>query len=89
MRRPRMEFGEVRMAFTNGGRDERRAENISRLTFAHVERLMDGRLRRLGADVEIGHLRVGPVGVSFETMSDEAIARAGAAEIYRALLREL
>ena len=85
----RVEFGQVRMSYAVGaGRDRGRAETISRLTFEHVERLMTPALRRLGGDRLVKHLSVGPVQVSFETMDDEAIARASASEIYRALLGE-
>jgi hypothetical protein len=85
----RLEFGEVRMSYAGGGRtDAARAEAISRLTFEHVERLLAPALGRLRADRHVRHLSVGPVHVSLETMDDEAIARASALEIYRALLGE-
>jgi hypothetical protein len=84
----KVEFGEVRMSFGGGRADAARAEAISRLTFEHVERMLTPALRRLSRDRLVRHLSVGPVQVSFETMDDEAIARASASEIYRALLGE-
>jgi hypothetical protein len=80
----RVQFGQVRMSFRNGGGHEHRASTISRLTFDHVHQMLDAHRPRLPAAV-VDHLRVGPVRVSLAGMDDEEIARASAAEIYRAL----
>ena len=60
------------------------ASTFWRLTFDHVQQMLDAHRPRLPAAV-VDHLRVGPVPVSLEGMDDEEIARASAAEIYRAL----
>lgn len=86
---PRLTFDEVRVACDCGPGHAHRAERIARLTFERVRELLGGELRHLAADVEVESLEVGPVHVSFETMSDEEVARAGADEIARALLRAL
>jgi hypothetical protein len=84
MRDTRVQFGQVRMSFRNGGGHEHRAPTISRLTFDHVQQMLDARRPRLPTAV-VDHLRVGPVPVSLAGMDDDEIARASAAEIYRAL----
>jgi hypothetical protein len=89
MANPQMEFGEVHMAYTNAETHAGRAEHISRLTLAHVGRLVTLRLGRPRADVRVERLRVPPIHVSFDTMDDEMIARTSAEEIYRALLGAL
>jgi hypothetical protein len=81
-----MEIGEVRMSFVGGARQAERTERISRLTFQHVQRMMDSRLRRMEQSAEISYLNVGPIHVWFDSMDDETIARESATEIYRALL---
>ncbi len=83
----KMEVGEIRMSYAGGGeRSPERTENISRLTFEHVEQLMSPTLRRLQDERLVKNLSVGPVHVSFETMDDDTIARTSALEIYRAIL---
>jgi hypothetical protein len=85
---PTVQFGEVHVSLANGRGHEHRAANISRLTFDHVQRLMaaGGASLRPGA---VDHLRVGPVPVSLADMDDNEVARASAAEVYRAVLRAL
>jgi hypothetical protein len=89
MSQQRIEIGEVRMSFVNGEDQEQRTEHISRLTFEHVLRLMGGRISGLSRLAHVNYLSVGPIHVSFDAMDDEAIARASAAEIYRALLQAI
>ena len=82
-----MEFGDVAISFAGTECDSGRAENISRLTFEYVQQLLERSLQQIGADVEINRLEVPAILVSFETMSDEAIARASADRIYHALMQ--
>ncbi|MGH7597038.1 MAG: hypothetical protein ACREOI_11845 [bacterium] len=86
---PRVEMKDVRLSFVNGENDSQRAENISRLIFAYVQELMERELQHLGAEMTIEQLEVPAVRVSFGTMDDEAIARASATEVVRALLQSL
>lgn len=86
---PRLEFGEVRMSFTNGENQTQRTERIARLTFEYVQEMMERELQHLGADVFIEYLEVPPIQVSFETMDDETIAKVSAEGIYHALLQTL
>lgn len=86
---PQIEFGEVGMSFEGGGRHAERGRHVAELTFHYLRDLLGRELQHLPANVEIGRLEVGPVGVSFERMSDEEIARESAAEIHRALLHAL
>lgn len=85
----RVEFGEVRWSLVNGGANEERAERIARLAFEFVRELLSQDLRRLEASVSLDEVRVHPIHVSLETMDDEMIARASAAEIHRALVNAL
>jgi hypothetical protein len=84
-----LEIGEVRMSLTGRTVGAERSASISRLTFDHVQRLMDERIRDLPERVDLNYLSVGPIGVRFDVMDDETIARESAFEIYRALLREI
>jgi hypothetical protein len=86
---PSVEIGEARMALVNGENHSPRMENISQLAFAYVQQLMERELQHLGAEVTIAHLEIPPIQVAFDTMDDEAIARASAEGIYRALLQAL
>jgi hypothetical protein len=86
---PLFEFGEVNVAVADGGRHAGRAGRVAELTFEYLRDLLGRELQHLSADVEIERLEVGPVGVSFDGMSDEEIARQSAAEIHRALLHAL
>lgn len=81
-----MAISEVRMSFAGGDQEAHRTERISRLTFQHVQRMMDSRLRKMEQSAEINYLSVGPIRVSFDSMNDETIAFESATEIYRALL---
>jgi hypothetical protein len=87
MSQQRIEISEVRMSFVNGENHEQRIERISRLTFEHVQKMMDGRMSQILEPAHFNYLSVGPVHVSFDAMDDEAIAHASATEIYRALLQ--
>ena len=80
-----VQFDEVTMSYSNTADESSRAERISRLTLEYVQQLVERDLQQIGADVEVDCLRVPPVFVSFETMSDEDIARAGAERIFQAL----
>jgi len=82
---PNVEFGEVSLTILNGSHHASRAERIARLTFDYVRELMELPLHQLGADLTIARLEVPPIQVSLDTMDDEAVARAGAEAIYRAL----
>lgn len=83
------EFGDVRIAFVNGEKYASRTGHISQLTFGYVEELLKRDLQHLAASVELETLVIAPVEVSFDTMSDEKIARLSAAEIHRAVLHAL
>lgn len=84
-----IEFGEVRMLFTDSAEYEARTHRVAQLTFAFVRELLRRDVQSFGANVDIGHLEVAPLNVSFATMDDETIARRSAAEIHRALLKAL
>ena len=84
-----LEIGEVRMSLKGRKIGVERSANISRLTFDHVQRLMDERIRDLPESIDLNYLGVGPVGVRFDVMNDETIARESAFQIYRALLQEI
>jgi hypothetical protein len=86
---PRVEMNDVRLSFVNAENGSQRAENLSRLICAYVQELLERELQHLGAAMTIEQLEVPAVPVSFDTMDDEAIARACATEIYRALLSVL
>jgi hypothetical protein len=81
----RVRLGHVRVSLANAGGHERRAESISRLMFDHVQRLVETRGAPLRGG-SLGRLSAGPVRLSLDAMDDDAIARASAAEVYRALL---
>ena len=84
------EFKNVRVSFDGGRMSPERAERITRMTLARVSELLAGAApvqARGGSVVKL--LEVGPVRASFATTGDEAVARAAAAEIGRALLRAL
>jgi hypothetical protein len=82
----RMDVGEVRMSFAGGEGHAGRTEQISRLTFEHLHRMMDSRLKKMDQSTHLNYLSVGPIRVSFDAMTDDAIAQESATEIYRALL---
>lgn len=82
----RVELGTVRLTILDGGGHESRAARIARLTFDYVRELLEREVQQLGADVTLAQLDVPPVRVSLDTMDDEAVARASAEAIHRALL---
>jgi hypothetical protein len=85
----RLEIGEVRMSLAGGKLAPDRSARISRLTFDHLQRLMDSRLRDLSESVDLNYLGVAPIQVRFDVMDDETIAQESAIQIYRALLQAL
>jgi hypothetical protein len=89
MAEPLFEFSEVNFSLAAGESEAGRAGRIGELTFECLGELLGRELQHLSADVEVGSLAVGPVAVSFDSMSDEEIARRSAAEIGRALLQAL
>ncbi len=89
MAQKELSIGEVRMSFAGGETQAERAERIAQLTFGHVHRLMDSRLRKMNENVEINYLNVGPIHVSFDSMDDETIAVESATEIYRSVLQSI
>jgi len=86
---PKLAFDEVRMSCLCGAQEAERADRIARLTFEYVREWVGRELQHLATDVDIELLEVRPVRVSFASMSDEAIARASAEEIGRALLHAI
>ncbi|HKQ05852.1 MAG TPA: hypothetical protein VJ464_12020 [Blastocatellia bacterium] len=84
-----LEFNEVRLAIVNGERHAERAAPIAQLTFAYVQELLERELQQLDADAVIEHLALPPIPVSFDLMDDEAIARASAESIFRAVMAAL
>lgn len=85
----RLELNEVRVSFEGGAEHAGRAEHISRLAFDYLSEMLAGWRGGPAADAEIDRLEIKPVAVTLDLMSDEATARAAAAEIYRALLHAL
>ena len=86
---PRLEFGEVRISFTNSESQAQRTERISQLTFRYLQELMERESQHLSPGANINHLQVPVIEVSFETMDDETIARLSAEGVYRALLQAM
>ena len=89
MAQQELSIGEVRMSFSGGDAPPERAQRIAQLTFGHVHRLMDDRLRKLNENIELNHLNVGPIRVAFDSMDDETIAVESAMEIYRSVLQSI
>ena len=81
-----IEVGEASLMILNGGGNVIRAERIARLTFDYVRELMERELQHLDRDVSIAGLEVPPIKVNLDTMDDDAIARAGAEAVRRAVL---
>lgn len=77
------------MSFEGGAEHAGRAEHISRLAFDYLAEMLADWRGGPATDVEIGGLELRPVAVKLDSMSDEAAARAAAAEIHRALLHAL
>jgi hypothetical protein len=86
---PRLELCEVSLSIVNGGRHAERASRISELTFEYMQELIDREFQHLDSNVTIGRLSVPPIEVALESMDDEAVARAAARGIYRALIAAL
>jgi hypothetical protein len=84
-----LELNEVRMSFSGGAEHAGRAEHISRLAFDYLSEMLAHWDGCAAADAEIGRLEIRPVNVTLDSASDETVARAAAAEIYRALLNAL
>ena len=82
-----IEFGEVVMSYSNTADESSRAERISRLTMEYAQQLVERDLQQLGADIDVDRLAIPPILVSFETMSDEEIARASAERIWQTLMQ--
>ena len=81
-----LEIGEASLTIVNGGGHVLRVERIARLTFDYVRELMERELQHLNRDVSIAGIDVPPIEVNLETQDDEAIARAGAEAVRRALI---
>ena len=80
-----LELGALRLMILNGGGHELRASNIAQLLCSHLRELLEREMQDLGADVTLADLDVPPVQVSLDSMDDEAVARAGAEAVWRAL----
>jgi len=81
-----VELGVVRLTILNGGDCEQRAANIAQSMCSQAYEMLERALQSLGADVTLAQLDVPPVQVSMDAMDDEAIARAGAEAIRRAVI---
>lgn len=81
-----LEIDEASLTLINGSEQVFRAERIARLTFDYVRELMERELQHLSGDVWIAGVDVPPIQVNLETQDDEAIARAGAEAVRRALI---
>jgi hypothetical protein len=81
----RVEIGHVGIRFGGGNWQSQRAERIARMTFQQVQRLIS-QSSRSGSQRAIDLLKAGTVRVS-KRRSDDEIAGAAAAEIYRSLMR--
>ena len=84
-----LEVQEVRFLLENGALNHERAQRIARLTFEFAHEFLVSDLEGLAADLDLDWVIVNPVHASFETMDDETIARASAAEIRAALFNAL
>ncbi|HEU0177920.1 MAG TPA: hypothetical protein VFV58_26960 [Blastocatellia bacterium] len=85
----RVELGVMRLTIIGGGGQEARAARIAQLTSGRLLELMEHEMQSLGADLSLAQLDVPPVHLALDTMDDEAVARAGAEAIYRALLASI
>lgn len=89
MAEPIVELGEVRVSLDDKDADVQRAERIARLLFTHLRELIEREHLHLRADTELSRLVVPPVAVPGGAESDDALARAGAEGVYRALVQAL
>jgi len=85
----RVELGVMRLTIIDGGVRDARAARIAQLTSVYLRELMGHEMQSLGADLSLAQLDVPPVRLSLDTMDDEAVARAGAEAICRALLASI
>ena len=81
-----VEIGNASLTILNGGNHVFRVESIARLTFDYVVELMEKEMRHLTAARSIDGVQVPPIEVNLDSMTDDAIARAGAEAICRALM---
>lgn len=89
MAEPVVELGDVRLSLNDKDADARRAERIARRLLTYLQELIERERLNLGADTVISRLDVAPVEVAGESADEEAVARAGAEGVYRALVRAL
>lgn len=87
--KPRVELGDVRLSLHGKDADPRRAERIARLLLAYLGELIEREQLHVGGDTEIPLLVVPPLAVPEGVESEEAVARAGAENVYRALVQTL
>jgi len=86
----RLELNEVRMTFTGVASDAGRAEQVARLAFEYLAGMLgEWPAGGAGRGGDLGRLDLKPVSVSLDSESDDAAARAAAAEIYRAIVGAL
>lgn len=83
-----LDIGEVRIAYNGEEVSGARADLISRLTFEHLQQMVETDLQGVSHDHSIEELVVPPIEVS-AGMPDEAIAHATAETIFRALLNAI
>jgi len=86
---PVVEVGDVRLSMTDKDGDARRVERIARLLLAYLQELIEREHLHLRADTELSRLVVPPVAAPEGAGSEEAVARAGAEGVYRALVQAL
>ena len=84
-----LEISEIRLSFSGGTLSGPRAEQISRATMEHLQRLVESELNTIDRNITLDHLEVPPLQTSFDTLDDQAISRASADQIFRALLAAL
>jgi hypothetical protein len=85
----RVELGVMRLTIIGGGGQEARAARIAQLMSGRLLELMGDEMQGLGADLSLAQLDAPPLHLALDTMGDEAVARAGAEAIYRALLASI
>ena len=79
----RLDIGQARMTFRNGGCTRQRAEQISRLTFEYVHRAAGTGGAPRGRRIE--RIDVPPLRLALDAMSTQQIARAAARAVLRAV----
>lgn len=83
-----LEIGEVSVSYNGETVSGPRAELISRLTFDHLQQMIETDLQGLSHDRTIEQLVVPPIEVS-AGMPDEAISHVTAQTVFRALLNAI